>query len=244
MMRMTQLLKPGTRFQWLLSETLVVVLGVLIALSLDDYWTDRQERILEVEYVGRIQDDVDADIAYVEETIRDLWDRKLQALDAIAPIVRGREPVPDNLEEFFRNVALGGIGGASSTRWVTSTTFDDLESTGNLRLIRDADMRRRIARYYDDFDTLYNRSRDRKSGYVKFVHTLLPAELRGEMDFDAMQEFASDRAVERFTSADFQDLMNQEYNFTFFNQRTEFSASGRRLAKDLENYARRLHDEN
>lgn len=139
-MRINRMLAAESRLQWLFGETLVVVLGVLIALSLDGYWTDRQERDLELQYLDRIIMDVHADINYVDNTIRDLWIRKLQILDAIAPIVRGNKPVPENPETFLRNVALGGIGGASSARWVTSTTFDDLISTGNLRLICDAEI--------------------------------------------------------------------------------------------------------
>ena len=240
--RITRMLESGSRLQWLFGETLVVVLGVLIALSLDDYWTGLQERELELQYLDRIIVDVHADIDYVDNTIRDLWIQKLKILDTIAPTVRGDEPVPGDVETFLRNVALGGIGGASSTRWVTSTTFDDLISTGNLRLIRDAELRRKIARYYDDFDTLYSRARDRKSGYVRYVHSLLPAELREDMDFSAMQKFGIDRALEHFTSAEFQSLLNQEYNYTLFVQRTGFSTAGKRLAKELEDYKRRIDD--
>jgi len=238
--RRTRMLGSGSRLQWLFGETVVVVLGVLIALSLDDYWTDRQERALELQYVDRIIADVHADIEYVDNTIRDLWIRKLQILDTIAPVVRGNEPIPEDIELFLRNVALGGIGGASSTRWVTSTTFDDLRSTGNLRLIRDAELRRKIARYYDDFDTLYGRARDRQSGYANYVHSLLPAELREDMSSSAMQDFGIDRALERITSAEFQDLLNQEYNYTFFVQRTDFSSAGKRLAIELEEYMLRI----
>lgn len=237
---MPRLVGAGSRLQWLFGETLVVVLGVLIALSLDGYWTDRQERELELQYLDRIIADVHADIEYVDNTIRDLWIRKLEVLDSIAPVVRGDEAVPEDKETFLRNVALGGIGGASSTRWVTSTTFDDLKSTGNLRLIRDAELRRKIARYYDDFDTLYSRARDRKSAYVSFVHSLLPAELREDMSFADMQDFGADRAIDRFTSVEFQNLLNQEYNYTFFVQRTDFTSQGRRMAQELENYAMQL----
>ena len=239
-MRITRLLKSGSRLQWLFGETLVVVLGVLIALSLDDLWTERQERDLELQYLDRIIADVHADIEYVDNTIRDLWIRKLEVLDLVAPVVRGKEPVPEDPESFLRNVALGGMGGASSTRWVTSTTFDDLRSTGNLRLIRNAELRRKIARYYDDFDTLYGRARDRKSDYVSYVHSLLPAELRDNMSFAAMQDFGTDRAIEGFTSNEFQKLLNQEYNYTFFVQRTDFSSAGKRLAKELDEYVLQL----
>ncbi len=84
-MRVASVSGSGSRLQWLFGETLVVVLGVLIALSLDDYWTDRQERDLELQYLDRITEDVHADIDYVDNTIHDLWVRKLKILDAIAP---------------------------------------------------------------------------------------------------------------------------------------------------------------
>ena len=235
-MRANKTLSSASWLRWLLGETLVVVLGILIALSLDDFWIDHQERQLELLYVDRMIEDLRADVDYVDNTIRDLWIRKLEYLDAIAPVVRGYEPIPEDVEAFLRSVSLGGIGGASSTRWVTNTTFDELKSTGNLRLIRNTELRRNIARYYDEFDTLYNRARDRKSGYVSFVHTLLPAELRGDMDINAMQEFGLEAALAGFTSVEFQGLLNQEYNYTYFVQQTEFGSSGARLLGNLEAY--------
>ena len=51
--------------RWLVAETLVVVLGILIALGLDDYRTGINERRLAIEYVERIQDDVDRDLRYL-----------------------------------------------------------------------------------------------------------------------------------------------------------------------------------
>jgi hypothetical protein len=231
-MAMKNQLDARDRLRWLLGETLVVVLGVLIALAINDYWTERREKILERQYVSRLLEDVTADIEYVEFA-KNMLERKLQALDAVAPIVRGLEPIPDDLESFLRNISLGGLGGASSTYWVTDTTFEDMKSTGNLRLIRDAELRRKIGRYYSDFETFFARSRDRTTGYVNFVHSKLPAELRDEMSFAAMEEFGANRAAEQFTSAEFQDLLNQEYNYAFFNRRNYIGPAAEQLADEL-----------
>ena len=140
-MRLISMFKPGSRLRWLLSETLVVVLGVLIALGLNDFWTSRQERDLELQYLRRIHSDVNADIVYIDQSFRIRLEMKLQALDTIAPVVRGTKPVPDDVETFLKNVALGGLLGASTSKWITDTTFEDLKSTGNLRLIRDPELR-------------------------------------------------------------------------------------------------------
>jgi len=233
------MLTIGSRTTWLLSETLVVVLGVLIALGLNDYWTDRQERGLELQYLKRIHEDVSVDAEVIDLWFGDGLQRKLQALDAIAPVVRGEVPVPEDVESFLRNVVTGGHGGTSATRWVTTTTIEDLKSTGNLRLIRDVDVRRNIARYYHDMERLYIRSRDRRTGYTAFVFSQLPVDLDDELNLASVKDFGPDRAVERFRSIEFQDLLNQEYNLALFRRQVSNSPS-KRLAKDLENYIQQL----
>jgi len=60
------------------------------------------------------------------------------------------------------------------------------------------------------------------------------------MNLVAMEDFGIDRALERFTSIEFQNLLNQEYNFAFFVQRTDYSSSSKRLAKDLKDYIQQL----
>lgn len=240
-MKLSNLRNSGSSLRWLLRETLVVVLGVLIALGLNDYWTIRQEKILELEYLRRIHADIRADIELIDQFGKRLLEKKIQALDEIAPIVRGKAPVPEDVESFLRNVSLGGLGGASPTNWTTDTTFEDLRSTGNLRLIRDAELRRKISRYYQEFEEFHTRTRDRKTRYAKAVWSVMPGELREDMNLATMEEFGIDPAIELFTSTEFQSLLNQEYNYAFFNQNID-SSSAKQIANELENYIQHLDD--
>ena len=233
------MLKVTSRVSWLLRETLVVVLGVLIALGLNDYWTYRNERALELQYLMRIHADVSRDADVIDQWFGERLQKKMQALDAIAPIVRGKEPVPENSDSFFKNVVIGGIGGTSATPWFTSTTIEDLKSTGNLRLIRDVDLRRNIANYYHDYEMLYIRSRDRRTGYTAFVASALPLTYREDAYLASTKDFDEARAVERLTSVEFQDLLNQEYNLAVFRSLIDNTPS-KQLASDLEEYIQRL----
>ena len=238
-MQILRALTFGPRLRWFLGETLVVVVGVLIALAVNSLWTTRYERDLELQYLQRIHADVVSDVEFIDEFIKDTVSRKLAALNAIAPVVRGEEPIPADKESFLRNVALGGLGGVSATNWATSTTFEDMKATGNLRLIQDSELRQRIARYYYDFDQLQIRSRDRTTGYASFVHSAFPAELREELNSAAIEEFGIDRAVEKFLTAEFLDVLNQEYNYAFFNRNID-SSSARELLVSLEQAIARL----
>lgn len=234
-MRWTNIIPDRTGLKWLLSETLVVVLGVLIALWINDYWSFRQDRILERDYVDRLIRDVDSDIEYIEQEVARLLKAKFDALQAIRPVVYGEKPIPDDVESFLKQVSLAAAGGASSTHWVVDTTFQDLLNTGNLRLIRDTELRRKVAIYYEDFEEFYIRSRDRRSGYARFVWSAMPGELRDEMTLDSVTDFGLEMTLKRIRSEEFQFLWNQEYNFALFNKRVS-SEAAKALRADLEKY--------
>lgn len=232
---MAKLITSRTGIRWVVGETLVIVIGVLIALGLDDYWTERQEKSLEIEYLNRIQSDLRSDIAFVE-----LWNErlatKLDAIEAIAPVVRGRVPPPEDLESFLVNVSLGGIMGAASGDYTARTTYEDLQSTGNMRLIRDANLRRDIALYHLLAKTRPIRYAGRQTDYVKTVHSIIPAELREEIDANSLNEFGIGRAMERILSPEFESILNQEINYAYFLRGQDVRTPIDALLTEIETY--------
>jgi hypothetical protein len=208
-----------TRLNWLFWETLIIVVGVLLAISVNDYWTERQERTLELDYLQRLRADIQSDYDYANEYLNRRWTRKLAALNAIAPVVRGQAPIPQEIEAFLIEVTMAASGGVSPSNWVASTTYEDLAVTGNLRLIKKGEIRRMLSDYYRGAEDFVNRQRARVTGYPRFLHSILPGELRDDLDIEAMQIFGVERALERVQSAEFEDLMNQEYNFAWFKVR-------------------------
>ena len=77
---------------------------------------------------------------------------------------------------------------------------------------------------------------------MAFVTSLLPV-VEEDMNLEVMKEFDTDRAMERFTSVEFQNLLNQEYNSAFFKMEID-SAPAKQLARDLENYIERVGGSN
>jgi len=222
--------------RWLVAETLVVVLGIVIALGLDDYRTGTIERRLEIEYVVRIQDDVDRDVRYITTAWRPRLRIKRESLESIAPVIRGQSPVPTDRVAFLKSVSLGGIHGTSTAAWYTDTTFQDLRATGNLRLIQDATIRADIARYYEMLESEALRLETRFTNYVPFVHSVMPSELREDIDSESLEQFGTDYALERLLSDEFRGLFNQEYNLMLFMERLEVAEFARSLHDELESY--------
>ena len=240
---MAEKLISAAKARWLFAETLVIVLGVLIALALDDYRTDRYEHQLAIEYIERIQRDVDQDIAYLSSNWYPRLDDKQAALDAIAPVVRGQVPAPEDIETFLIDVARGGMQGSSVTGWVNDTTFRDLRSTGNLRLIKDPDIRAQIGSYYEFVDAQITRVEARHSEYVTFVHGVMPAELRNALDIESVDIFGVDFAMKRLLSDEFRIVMNEEYNRMLFMQLIDFAGFSESIRSKLESYLQELKQE-
>ena len=229
--------------RWLVAETLVVVLGILIALALDDYRTGIKERRLAIEYIGRIQDDLKQDLGYIAVAWTPRIKIKRESLEAIAPVIRGQSPVPADRVAFLKLVSLGGVLGTSAGSWFTDTTFQDMRTTGNLRLIKDAAIRAEISEYYEMLQRQTRRVERRFSDYVPFVHSVMPAELRDEIDAESLEQFGIDYALERLLSDEFRGLVNREYNLMLFMESVEYEELARSLHDDLETYRVSLENE-
>lgn len=230
------------KVRWLFAETLVIVLGVLIALGLDDYRTSQYERRLAIDYVERIQNDLNRDLDYIERVWVQRLKVKRESLDAIAPVIRGKAQIPDDATRFLKQVAQGGIAGTTAVSWYTDTTFQDMRATGNLRLIRDPSIRAQISRYYEAVQSEALRVEARFTGYVPFVHAVVPAELRDRIDPEALEAFGIDYALKRLLTDDFRDLLNQEYNLMLFLESREYEAIAQSLFDELEDYRLALDD--
>jgi len=135
----------STRLNWrlLLGEFVVIVVGVLMALWVDQLREARVNAQLEVEYLESLVADLDADLAQFAET--EAWMRRQEAAAATVLALYEGSPPTENVADLVAAVETAGWQYSPS---ITRNTLDDLRSTGNLRLIRGPELRRAIAAYY------------------------------------------------------------------------------------------------
>lgn len=241
-MRSDRKISDHVRWRWLIGETLVVVIGVLIAIGINEAWSYRQDRKLELDYVKRIHSEILFDIEYVDGFSRDQATLKMDALDTIGPVARGFKAVPKDIKTFLHNVSLGAIGGVSPTYHVRRSTFEDLVSTGNLMLISDAGLRSDLVLYYQSYEIQFRRIVERLTDYPSYVHGLIPSEMRNDLTLEAMENFNTDRAIEKVLSDEFQSLLNQEYNLGLFMrlQQAAFLVTAAEFRQKLEAHIAQL----
>lgn len=198
-----------------LLELLMVFLGVMGAFFVDDWRSARQDRAMEVQYLQRMSEDLRGDSATMAVNwIRSL-DLKLAAMERIGPYVRGQTRVVGDTLDFAQNVAAAGAGGFTAWQFQTPT-MDDLKSTGNLRVIRDPQLRAHIVEYHRSLDSQVARVQGRLPLYPLAVHALIPAEARDRMDMAMVREWGAERMLARVRSEAFQDIFDQEANSAMF----------------------------
>jgi len=135
----------STHLNWrrLLGEFLVIVIGVLVALWVDQLREAQANAKLEVEYLQSLIVDLEADLTAFGET--EAWMRRSEAAAATVLALYAGSPPTQNADDLVAAVETAGWQYVPS---ITRNTLDDLRSTGNLRLITDPDVRRAIAGYY------------------------------------------------------------------------------------------------
>ena len=135
----------SNRLNWrlLLGEFVVIVVGVLMALWVDQLREARANAELEVEYLESLVTDLDADLVQFDSA--EAWMRRSETAAATVLSLYEGSPPTENPADL---VAAVETAGWQYVPTITRNTIDDLRSTGNLRLIRDPELRRAIGSYY------------------------------------------------------------------------------------------------
>jgi hypothetical protein len=127
-----------------LIEVGVVIVGLMLAFQLDGWVEQRGERRMEAEYVDRLIDDLEADVTAIQFAI-DLATLRLRLVDLLMEVSRDPAAALSRPVEF-----LGAVNQAAFTYTpsLTTHTFEDLRSTGNMRLILNQNLKDALYDYY------------------------------------------------------------------------------------------------
>lgn len=125
-------------------EVLVVVIGLLLAFQLDSWREARLERQVERAYIDRLTADLETDIPEIEHAI-ELQKLRLELVDFLIEVA-----IEPQAALTMPSLFMGAISQAAYTYTpeLTSHTFENLRSTGDLRLIRNESLKNTLFAYY------------------------------------------------------------------------------------------------
>jgi hypothetical protein len=130
----------------LVAEFFLIVAGVLAALAADTAFENRRDNELRDEYLARIEADLKSDAEAINYRIAFFNDVQVFCGDVLNWL-GADEPVD-------KDTLLASFYAAEVWAFLPSrSTFEDLQSTGNIRLLDDIELRTSLSRYYNRADT-------------------------------------------------------------------------------------------
>jgi hypothetical protein len=203
------------RLNWTyaIGELLIVTMGVLIALAINEWNSDRLERAEEVLIVKRLVSDLQSDLVVYQFGL-ELLDRKEESLRRLHSVLMSADSTPYDLTQFLKDVIYSANYGWSQHR-AQRTTIEELLGSGKLGLIRNADVRAAVGEYYEFEKGTHGRIDERETGYPSISYQLVPRANEYELD-----PSLDDKQIESLVAGVFQSSLPEhvigEINFARF----------------------------
>jgi hypothetical protein len=136
-------MSKGERRGRLAGEFFLIVLGVVVALGIDRWVQEIDDNRSEREYLERLASDVRANEGIFSSMLQD-WEASQKAASDLLGMIEGTSARPSSTGLL---VAVARAG-ATNTGLFRDASFQDLAATGNLRLIRDPELRTDLVHYF------------------------------------------------------------------------------------------------
>lgn len=172
--------RRAAAWRWVVGETLIVVVGVLIALAVDSWRDSLRDDRTEEQYLVSLLEDLDHDFAELDRAgVQAI--AHASAARTVLDVVAGRA---DALPGDSLAYAVERAGFLYLPAYFPYT-FNELVSTGNLRIIKDPKLRREIASYYNLIDSekqWWDRYRGIQAMYTQVIQGTLGPDIRGRIN--------------------------------------------------------------
>lgn len=131
--------------RYAIGEIVLVVIGILIALQINNWNEDRKSEIQENLYLNRLLVENKEDVQTFKTEIKNL-SYGIETIKALSKALKD-STYSDSLllkkaNDYFQ---FGSIYPSFTS---STSTFDDLSSTGNLRVLKNSDLRDRLVKHY------------------------------------------------------------------------------------------------
>ncbi len=159
------------RLDWsyAIGELFIVTIGVLVALAIGAWNSERLEKAEEFDILSRLISDVEVDLQEYDRRLTSMDEKEESLLRVMSALA---DDGPQNVKQFLNDIVIGANYGWNQGSTQRST-FNDLSGSGSLRLIADPEVRALIVTYYDDYDSEHVRIDERETAYPNISYQLV-----------------------------------------------------------------------
>lgn len=196
--------------RYAIGEIVLVVIGILIALQINNWNSNRIDRQKEQEYLKNFMEEMKRDSVFLNVFWKHDYPEKISGLELARRFVKYGVEINDTAA-FFASIGKGGKLSRAAV-FEESSTYKDIISTGNLKLIRNKDLQLQIIQYYTSISTTITYMDNLRSEYATFVNSMIPYNPQEYFQPD-QKDF--ERALQKMKSDEFLSFANQELTFGY-----------------------------
>jgi hypothetical protein len=161
----------------LAAELVTIILGVLIALGVDDWRQGREEAHVATEHLVDLTSEMRQNLCTVERIRVRHLPRKMENLQTVLTFLNDPNAKVDDPKELLHAFARST---AASRPWLVDNQYQALQNSGNVRLVRKLQPTLELSAIYQAPDVLLSQAERIQSRYPIVVNELLPAQLQAE----------------------------------------------------------------
>ena len=138
--------KPLKYMRYAIGEIVLVVIGILIALSINNWNEVRKERIMEQEIYNNLLTDINEDSI----TLKERMTLSMNESKALNNFVHNAYNIQKTTKDYIN--LLSPVLWNADNFILQDKTFDELVNSGKLGLIKDKSLKNKILDYYKSYD--------------------------------------------------------------------------------------------
>ena len=152
--------KTGKYFKYAIGEIVLVVIGILIALQINNWNENRKNKIAEADYYCRILDDFELNEKLIDETSK-LTTYKIKLCKEL---ILDLNNTPNDRGEILNKFVLA----LRQDVFVPSNiAFEDITSSGQLKLLTDLELKNRLIQHSTFLNNILNLLQENRNEIIK-----------------------------------------------------------------------------
>jgi len=194
-------------------EIFLVVIGILLALQVNNWSQKRFELGLETEYMERLKKDLKEDILRFRNYQNSSLSIKRDVLELLSSATDVEDIISNPLIN-GENLSISAYSGLPETQ---STTYEELKNSGGIRLIRNQDIRLILDDYYDSHEIMSGILQKSPGLYKEILYGSLPGKSTynsrvNKQDYTALEKKIGFNLFLNHTGK--QEAINLEFYYT------------------------------
>ncbi len=190
-------------------EIILVVIGILIALGINNWNDQKKNNEAELQYYCKVLDDLELDKKLLEELKSKADNRISLSKEVLLELDSGKKDKKYLLNKFLTAIRTNNYV-------PRNMTFKDLISSGNIKLFKDDKIKNSLIQYYSDLEDTQSQIKENRDEHIKEVFQLVNSSIEfGMYEFDYVNKLVGSKIIETLPKNDWTNDKNSDFYKSF-----------------------------